>query len=253
MSIITKAGTPVKGTPTEFTLNKSNLAQVASILNDPYFSIQDNWKNVIIYYKSSIGNQKQVLDFDATTASPSSDFLVSIRARDIFQVQKIIVQDFDGGSIVVPRSELNESEFDVDMGAILPFYTVESGVNDSYNTINSLKVNNFFNPSTGGYTSNSALLFYNPNPVGMTNNETYKFRFYLSSLTTVGTNFSMRIQGYGTPVVKTGTQVLQEFNANGYIEFNYLAAAGYGFGISIESPNQGESSFTVSKIEIYPV
>ena len=119
MSIITKPSSIEKDAPAVVTLNKSNLALIPSVLNDPYFSDQDNWKNVIIYYKSSIGNQKELLKFDATLSSPTASFLVSDKARDVFEVQKIIVQDFDGGSIVVPRSELNESEFDVDMGAVV--------------------------------------------------------------------------------------------------------------------------------------
>ena len=117
MPIITKPSTIEKNSPAIFTLNKSDLAQITSVLNNPYFSIQNNWKNVIICYKSSIGNQKELLRFDATLSSPTASFLVSDKARDIFQVQKIIIQDFDGGSTVVNASELNSSEFEVDMSS----------------------------------------------------------------------------------------------------------------------------------------
>jgi hypothetical protein len=117
MPIITKPSTIEKNSPAIFTLNKSDLAQITSVLNDPYFSIQTNWKNVTIYYKSSIGNQKELLRFDATLSSPTASFLVSDKARDIFQVQKIIIQDFDGGSTFVNASELNSSEFEVDMSS----------------------------------------------------------------------------------------------------------------------------------------
>ncbi len=89
MSIITKAGSPVKGSPTEFTLNKSDLALIPSVASDVYFSDLTNWKNVIVYYGSSVGNQKQILNFNAAGSSPSFDFLVSSRARDVFEVQKI--------------------------------------------------------------------------------------------------------------------------------------------------------------------
>ena len=141
MSIITKAGAPVKGSPTEFTLNKSDLALVSSVAADVYFSDLTNWKNVIVYYGSSVGNQKQILNFNAAETSPSFNFLVSSRARDIFEVQKIIIQDFDGGCIIVPRSELNTSEFDVDMSAApalneLYFETISTGVTRSGNSIN---------------------------------------------------------------------------------------------------------------------
>ncbi len=140
MSIITKAGSPVKGSPTEFTLNKSDLALIPSVASDVYFSDLTNWKNVIVYYGSSVGNQKQILNFNAAGSSPSFDFLVSSRARDVFEVQKIIIQDFDGGCIIVPRSELNTSEFDVDMSAApalneLYFETISTGVTRSGNSI----------------------------------------------------------------------------------------------------------------------
>ena len=46
MPIITKPSTIEKNSPAIFTLNKSDLAQITSVLNDPYFSIQTNWKNV---------------------------------------------------------------------------------------------------------------------------------------------------------------------------------------------------------------
>jgi hypothetical protein len=136
MAIITKPSTIEKNSAASISLNKSDLALIPSVVADSYFSDQDNWKNVIVYYRSSIGNQKEILKFDATLVSPSTSFLISDKARDIFEVQKIIIQDFDGGSIVIPRSELTTAEFDIDTsggstpaGAIIwqsrPDYTPE--------------------------------------------------------------------------------------------------------------------------------
>jgi hypothetical protein len=42
---------------------------------------------------------------------------VSLKAKDVFEIHKIVIKDFDGGTFQVMRSELTTAEFDVDMGA----------------------------------------------------------------------------------------------------------------------------------------
>jgi hypothetical protein len=119
MPILTKAVTPVKGSSTLFTLDKAALAAVTSVAADAYYSNSARWKSVNLIYKSSTGSQREVVKFDATLSSPTSKFLVSARAKDIFQIQKIVIKDFDGGTFEVLSSELTTTEFDVDMGEIL--------------------------------------------------------------------------------------------------------------------------------------
>lgn len=115
MPIITKPATITKNSAAQFTLSKSSLAAVASVAADSYFSNISNWANVILYYKSNPGNQQEILSFDATLASPTADFLASLKSRNVFEVQQILIKDFDGGYFRVARSELNTAEFDVDM------------------------------------------------------------------------------------------------------------------------------------------
>ena len=57
MPIITKAGTPAKGSPTEFTLDK---AELLLLISDVYYAESDNWKEVVLNYKSLEGNQSTV-------------------------------------------------------------------------------------------------------------------------------------------------------------------------------------------------
>jgi len=114
MPIITKPATIEKAQSASFTLDKSALAAVTSVLADLYFSDSVNWKEVLIYYQSTIDGQKEILKFDAALASPTTNFLVSDKARDIFKVKKIIIRDFDGGYFQVIRSELTAAEFDPD-------------------------------------------------------------------------------------------------------------------------------------------
>lgn len=115
MPIITKPTNIEKNVNASFTLDKSALAVVPSVAASSYYSDSSNWSKVLVCYKSNPGTQKEIIVFDATVSSPESNFLVSERARDIFQVQQIIIVDFDNGDFVIPRSQLNVSEFDIDM------------------------------------------------------------------------------------------------------------------------------------------
>jgi hypothetical protein len=124
MPILTKAATPVKGTATLFTLDKTALAAVTSVAADIYFSIQAKWESVSLIYHSSVGNQHEIVKFDVTKSSPTSKFSVSARAKDVFQIKKIIIKDFDGGTFEVLRSELTTAEFDIDFSVAPPEYIV---------------------------------------------------------------------------------------------------------------------------------
>lgn len=115
MSIITKPGSIVKGVSATFTLDKSALAALSAVQNDPYFVDSSNWHRIHVVFKSNPGSQYEVVEFDATQSSPSGHFLISQKARDIFQVQYMEIFDFDGGVLKIPRSSLVTSEFDIDL------------------------------------------------------------------------------------------------------------------------------------------
>jgi hypothetical protein len=123
MAIITKPGSITKGTPATFTLNKSELLAVASVQADAYFSNSSNWNRVSVIYNSNPGSQYEIVEFNATGASPTGVFSVSDKARDIFEVQSVIIIDFDGGIFTVPRSELNTADFDIDLNPTPPSTT----------------------------------------------------------------------------------------------------------------------------------
>lgn len=117
MSIITKPNSIQKNVSAEFTLNKLELSQLSSVSEDSYFSNTDNWKKVIVYYKSSVGKQKEVLIFDATTSSPTANFLISEKSRGNFQIQRILIKDFDNGTFTIPRSALTVTDFDISISS----------------------------------------------------------------------------------------------------------------------------------------
>jgi hypothetical protein len=116
MAIITKPAVS-KNTPAVFTLNRAELAAVPLVTASAYFSNVANWKYVRLFYQSSPGNQQEFVVFDGTQANPQSNFLVSAKARDVFQIQKITIEDFDKGFLEIPRSQLNVADFDVTITA----------------------------------------------------------------------------------------------------------------------------------------
>jgi hypothetical protein len=113
MAIITKPGVVTRNSPATFTLNKTELASISSVASDPYFTNIANWKKVKLFYMSSTSNQMETVIFDATQASPQSDFLVSDKSIGNFLIQKITIEDFDRGYHIVKRDELVTSDFDV--------------------------------------------------------------------------------------------------------------------------------------------
>lgn len=119
MSIITKPSV-TKGTPAQFTLNKSELLQHSLVQADPYFSDSLNWYRVNLVYKSTTGSQYEIVEFDASQANPTGTFLISEKARDEFQIQKVQIMDFDGGFLEIPRSNLTSVDFDISIAVVQP-------------------------------------------------------------------------------------------------------------------------------------
>lgn len=112
MAIVT-FGSVSKGASTTFTLNKTELGNHSDVSGDAYYSNQSNWYRVYLYYESPTGRQKEIVQFDATVGSPTAPFLVSNKARDVFEIQAIRIFDFDGGNLYIPRANLTTAEFDI--------------------------------------------------------------------------------------------------------------------------------------------
>lgn len=111
-----------KGVHAPITLIKSELFE---LISDNYFSIPANVKNLIVIYKSDVGGQREILNFDLLQTTPIATFFISNKARGNFLLDKLILSDFDGGVFVIPRSQLPQSLLS-QIGAIV------SGVTPSY-------------------------------------------------------------------------------------------------------------------------
>lgn len=113
MTIITKPSLVTKNEAAQFTLNKAELSNHASVVANTYFHDTTNWKEVLMKFTSTSGNQIEVLVFDATLASPTANFLVSEHARNGFEINHITIMDHDGGSLHIGQMDLNLPDFDV--------------------------------------------------------------------------------------------------------------------------------------------
>jgi hypothetical protein len=139
MPIIGKPVEILKNQDNIFTLDKVALGNESKVSSDPYFSDQANWKKVFVAYLTDVGNQVEFVDFDATLGSPTGNFRVSDKARDLWQVDALIIQDFDGGYLRFERSELTTAEFDVDFGAgPAPSFQYRNAILDGTQTIGQL-------------------------------------------------------------------------------------------------------------------
>lgn len=84
-----------------FVLDKTNLF---AAISDEYFSIQENVQKVVAVYKSSTGHQRKRIEFLLSEESPSDQVRFSNKASDIFNLEKIVLIDYDGGTFVLPAS-----------------------------------------------------------------------------------------------------------------------------------------------------
>jgi len=104
-----------KGVAASVSLNKTDLFALAAVAADAYFSDESNVKRCVVEFNSTIGNQRRVLSFDLSVASPTATFLISERARNDFLLERLVLEDFDGDVLVLERSQL-PSGLDIAIG-----------------------------------------------------------------------------------------------------------------------------------------
>lgn len=104
--ILTGLSLAQKGTGTAITLNKTELFNLAPILANPYFSDQANVKSAQFIYKSNNQRQLEVLTFDLSESQPVTNTSFSQRAFDVWNLNRIILKDFDGGKFIIQGNDL---------------------------------------------------------------------------------------------------------------------------------------------------
>jgi uncharacterized delta-60 repeat protein len=106
MALINGTESAAKNVVFSVTLDKTALFDLASVVADSYFSDPQNVKLAKVIYKSSEGEQLKNIIFDLSQATPETFILFSQKARAQFNVLKIILVDFDGGSFAVSKSDI---------------------------------------------------------------------------------------------------------------------------------------------------
>lgn len=101
--MITLPGSLSKNQSLQFSLNKT---QVLAAVSDQYWSDSANISKCIVVYKSSTGNQKKRIEFDFTQASPSASQTWSSKSRDQFEIDEIVLIDFDNDYYGIPKTSL---------------------------------------------------------------------------------------------------------------------------------------------------
>ena len=104
-----------KGTAVSVSLNKTDLFALAAVAADAYFSDSDNVKRCVVEFNSDPGNQRKILSFDPSQASPSASLLISSFGRDSYLLERLVLEDNDGGVMILERSQL-PSGFDISLG-----------------------------------------------------------------------------------------------------------------------------------------
>ena len=113
MTILIKPAKVDRNSLTEFTLNKQELAQLSAVSEHSFFNDMSNWKSVSIVYRTDIGDQNSIVKFDATKDQPKAGFLATFNARDIFEITKVTIEDFDGGKLEIYKNDLPVEQFNV--------------------------------------------------------------------------------------------------------------------------------------------
>jgi streptogramin lyase len=104
MALLNFSSAPAKGASSTVTLDKSVLMALPEVVADDYYSDSTNIAHVLIIYGSVTGKQDKILSFDFTQSTPSTGLAFSAKARNAFEIKKIILKDFDGGEFIINRS-----------------------------------------------------------------------------------------------------------------------------------------------------
>ena len=107
--LVTKPSNAPAGSPQSLGLDLTALSALVS--GDAYFSDSSNWKRVVFYYFDATDTQKIAVIFNTAEGYDASYFSVSNKARkNLWQLKKVVFEDFDGGSFVCLRDSFGSDD-----------------------------------------------------------------------------------------------------------------------------------------------
>lgn len=115
--MITFPVTLQKGEDLSVSLDK---AALFAAITDEYFSVQENVEKVVFIYKSATSNQRKRVEFTVAEASPVDVVKFSEKADDLFNLERIVLIDFDGGCLALVSTIVpSESERSITLGDLI--------------------------------------------------------------------------------------------------------------------------------------
>lgn len=265
MPILTKASI-TKGTPAVFTLDKTELSIHAAVVADAYFSDMANWKYVSVTYKGSSSIQNKIVLFDISTNQLTAPFKTSLFAEDIFLVDGVTIHDFDGGKLLLPRSLLMTTEFDIDMSVVAPFYLRDFASPNSQQPFETIVYGSISGDVLNCYKAPFSTVFTSSQVVDLELGATYRVRLYVNDMSShpdyIGLSddfrfgISLEIGANGNPsqvVVISGSQMRSAIGS--FYEATFTASS-LNIPSSIKMLTQiyfAPEYFSLNKIEIIKV
>ena len=257
MSILTKPAVQ-KGVAATFSISKTELLAHPLVSADSYFSDSGNWYRINVVYKSLVGSQYEIVEFDASPAVPTGTFLISSKARDQFLVQKVQISDFDGGFLEISRANLTASEWDVDLST-----TPATFLRDFSNPSSILAYESMTGVYLGNTIQNNHLNLYVPSDAY--NDSLYYAAFNSFSLE-AGKVYKLKITLQEAPssnsilsaTWNSGSNMFQralttEEITQGYVELLGVTSATSNFNIKCLSTDSNSASIKISKYEFIQV
>jgi hypothetical protein len=107
MSLVSFLEQPSKNNSVSLTLDKATLEGLSQVSSDPYWSVDANVSRVIVHYLSTEGNQRKILTFNYQQETPSTTVDFSGSARDVFEINMLVLVDNDNGIMVLSRDMLD--------------------------------------------------------------------------------------------------------------------------------------------------
>ena len=104
MALLTRPANVLKNTAANFVLDLAELAALPGVPSG-YYKDTNNWKELFIKVTHVGSNQKSVIKY--TLPATTSSLLVSDTARaGVWQIESIMIRDFDRGEVVLHRADI---------------------------------------------------------------------------------------------------------------------------------------------------
>lgn len=110
MSLLSYNFVPAKGATRTASMDKATLLALTPVAADAYWAEGNNTQTVVVTFKSTSGNQKRVLSFDFSQATPTASLTFPSRCRDNFAISKIIMIDYLGDKLTIVDPGLTEDD-----------------------------------------------------------------------------------------------------------------------------------------------